>query len=274
MPVRYIQTECEACPEYGSLLVKTGQTTQRDSELDDGYYESGVAKSFTANTSGAQSGTTNIDLIHLAANTTVSFDSGTKEIRGTGIMDVFKATGGDSIVVTGSTSNNGVFTTTSATADKIVVSEAVADESAGASVVIAKRGAISNNTVLDNNTGLEWTKSISSVFGKTSTGQMPWTGSPYDIFAYAAAANSASLGGYTDWRIPNIVELISIVDYETGGQAYVDNSAFDTITRSIWTSNTETPSAGNAYYFESGNGRVLYNTKTTSTTYYALLVRG
>lgn len=43
---------------YTSKLLKTGQTTQYNSELDDGYYEKGVAKSYTVNTTGAQSGTT------------------------------------------------------------------------------------------------------------------------------------------------------------------------------------------------------------------------
>lgn len=270
MPVRYIQTECEACPEYGSLLVKTGQTTQRDSELDDGYYESGVAKSFTANTSGAQSGTTNIDLIHLAANTTVSFDSGTKEIRGTGIMDVFKATGGDSIVVTGSTSNNGVFTTTSATADKIVVSEAVADESAGASVVIAKREAISNNTVLDNNTGMTWMKNRPTKLGSASNGNIVWTGQPYDAFQYCATANAASLGGHADWRMPNAIELLTIYNYES---AELD-AAFTALGgANVWTSTTKPNATTTAYYLEGAGGRLLHDTKTTGAI-KVYLVRG
>jgi hypothetical protein len=36
------------------------------------------------------------------------------------------------------------------------------------------------------------------------------------VYAYAAAANAASFGGYTDWRNPNVPELISLQDDETG----------------------------------------------------------
>lgn len=41
-------------------LLKTGQTTQYSSELDDGYYEKGRAKSYTILTAGDYAGTTNI----------------------------------------------------------------------------------------------------------------------------------------------------------------------------------------------------------------------
>lgn len=34
------------------------------------------------------------------------------------------------------------------------------------------------------------------------------------VFNYAAAANAASLGGYTDWRVPNTFAFISLVDLE------------------------------------------------------------
>jgi hypothetical protein len=34
------------------------------------------------------------------------------------------------------------------------------------------------------------------------------------IFAYAAATNAASFGGYTDWRVPNGTELYSLCDTE------------------------------------------------------------
>lgn len=213
---------------YTSKMLATSQTTQRDSELDDGYYEIGVAKSYTVNTSGSQSGTTTVDLTHMDTSTAVSFDSGTKEIRGIGLMSAFKTNGGETIVVSGATNagNNGVFTTASATADKIVVAEALTNESAGASVVIKKRDSISNNTVLDNNTGLEWLRYLNTKFGSNTyaNGRLPWTGYPFDAFAYCAACNAASLGGHNDWRIPNIFELWNMMKLEpTSG---FDSTAF------------------------------------------------
>ncbi|KHO45878.1 MAG: hypothetical protein QJ16_C0016G0001, partial [archaeon GW2011_AR1] len=114
--------------------------------------------------------------------------------------------GGETIVVSGSSvpANNAVWTTASATADKVVLTTAPTDESAGASITVAKRDAISNNTVLDNVTGLTWLRYQSAKMGIAGSGAMPWTGQVYDIFAFCAAANAASLGGYTDWRIPNL----------------------------------------------------------------------
>lgn len=45
---------------FCNCLLKTGQTTQYNSELDDGYYEKGTAKSYTVLTTGDYSGTTNV----------------------------------------------------------------------------------------------------------------------------------------------------------------------------------------------------------------------
>ena len=112
-------------------LLKTGQTTQYSSELDDGYYESGVAKAYTVLTTGQYSGTSNIDLIHLTA-ATISFDAASKEIRDTGNGLAMFLTG-ETLVVTNSAINDGVFTVaTGGVAGTIVVNEALADEAAGA----------------------------------------------------------------------------------------------------------------------------------------------
>ena len=72
-------------------------------------------------------------------STAISFDSASKEIRGTGLMGVFAAGGGQTIVITGSASNNKTVHSTSADANKIVVTESLTDESAGASVTVVTR---------------------------------------------------------------------------------------------------------------------------------------
>ena len=41
-----------------------------------------------------------------------------------------------------------------------------------------------------------------------------------------AGLNTASFAGYTDWRVPNVKELQSIVDYETSTPSV--NPVFDT----------------------------------------------
>jgi hypothetical protein len=79
----------------------------------------------------------------------------------------------------------------------------------------------SNNCVQDNVTGLMWMRYINGNvgvdYGKGRTINIPWTtdGSGIGIWEYLSAANAASLAGYTDWRIPNILEVLSILDFST-----------------------------------------------------------
>lgn len=197
---------------YTSKLLKTGQTTQYNSELDDGYYHVGVARSYTVNEAGAQSGTTNVDLTHLVSDTG-AFTSANKTYTDAGKCEVFKAGGGETIVITGSTNNNGTFTTASATADTVVFVEAITDEADAPMTTFKKREAVSNNTVLDNNTGLTWLRYEPSLLGAGGDGKMPLTGFAYSAYQFCAIANAVSLGGHTDWRIPNILELMSIFNF-------------------------------------------------------------
>jgi hypothetical protein len=194
-------------------LLSTRQTTQYSGELDAGFWQTGVLPSYTVLNSGQYSGTSNVDLAYLT-RTDISFNSASKEIRCTGQMGVFLAAGGETIVVIGSHYNFGVYTTISATADKVVVSQSLVDETAGYNVSLIKREALSNVCVKDNRTGLMWLQKCSSKQGVAGNGKMPWTGQIYDIYDYCRAVNAARVGGYTDWRIPDINECESITKYQ------------------------------------------------------------
>ena len=78
-----------------------------------------------------------------------------------------------------------------------------------------------NGTVTDLATGLMWQKGYS---GKMSQGEA------------AAGASSFGLGGYTDWRLPTIKELYSLIDFSgedidpmasTGNKPFIDGEVFD-----------------------------------------------
>jgi len=260
-----------AVAPYGSLVLKTGQTTQYDSELDDGYYEKGVAKSYTVNTSGAQSGTSNVDLTHLVSDTG-AFTSGNKTYTDTEKCGVFKAAGGETIVISGSASNNGVFTTVSATANTVVFSEAITDEADAPETTFKKREAISNNTVLDNNTGLTWLRYFATKLGAAGTGTMPWSGVVYDIFQYCAVANAATLGGYTDWRIPNAFELLTLLDFEYPGGA-PPTAIFPSFPTNVWTSSVAVADQTKAKYIMFTTGQ-MSEVARTNLFIVPMLVRG
>lgn len=261
---------------YGSLLLKTGQTTQYNSAADDGSLEKGVAKSYTVNTAGAQSGTSNVTMIHLQA-ASVAFASATKTITRSNYCNGFVPGGGETIVVSGTKSNNGTFTTVSATANTIVVNEALTDESAdaGQTTVIKKTEAISNNTVLDNNTGLTWTRYNPVVLGLI--GKMRFKSVInyiFTIFNYAIAANAASLGGYTDWRVPNLFEMMSLMDYEAVN-AVPDTTAFPSVVASSYHTSTTQPSAvANSLLVRFDTGVILVRSTDGTDNDYILLVRG
>ncbi|MEW6077797.1 MAG: DUF1566 domain-containing protein [Thermodesulfobacteriota bacterium] len=89
-----------------------------------------------------------------------------------------------------------------------------------------------NNTVTDNVTGLMWTK--------FPTDTMSWQ----EGLAYC---ENLTLAGYSDWRLPNIKELRSIVDYtvelpsidldffpETIGSAYWSSTTYHVERTRVW----------------------------------------
>jgi len=136
-----------------------------------------------------------------------------------------------------------------------------------------KTEAHSNACVLDNATGLMWSRSTSLTVGPNSNGTLPWTvnGSGEGIYEYAAAANAASLAGYTDWRIPNVFSLFTLSDMEaTSG--HPDATAFPTLINQIWTSSTVPNTAANAYNVAFTTGIPQQMVKTNQ--YVVRLVRG
>jgi len=258
---------------YTSKLLKTGQTTQYNSELDDGHYEIGVARSWTIKTTGAQSGTTNVDLAHYAGGAgAIAFNNSTKKITDSGNgLAIFKT---NDVILTDSAANPGPFTvTTGNVAGEITCTGATfTNETPAGAVTIFKREAASNNTVLENNTGLEWKRYWSTKMGAASNGGMPMTGQLYDIFAYCAACNAVSVGGHNDWRVCNIYELATIYTYEApNAQGYA--TQFPNISSYDGTSGTTTPSDTSKQLGVSRLTGAIQSAAKTGASYF-FLVRG
>ena len=255
---------------YTSKLLKTGQTTQYNSELDDGYYEVGVAKSYTINTTGAQSGTTNIDITVLVSDSG-AFTASNKRYTDNTKCGVFSLSGGESIVISGSGSNNGTFTSVGADANYIQFSQTINDEADAPSTTFVKRYAYSNNTVLDNNTGLEWTR-YRYPYGQSYSYNV-WTGSTINsIFSILTVINGVSVGGHNDWRIPNYMEWLTLINLSTN---LPDPTAFPSFgSHVVWLATTNKATTTAAYYWAAGS--VFTGTKTSlaNGARIPLLVRG
>jgi Zn-dependent metalloprotease len=99
----------------------------------------------------------------------------------------------------------------------------------------------SNGTVTDNKTGLVWQQG--------EPGYMPWG----SALSYC---NGLSLGGSTDWRLPNVKELESLTD-DTRYYPAVDTTFFPNAYASVyWSSTTFAGYPGDAWSVSFGYGHV------------------
>jgi hypothetical protein len=114
-----------------------------------------------------------------------------------------------------------------------------------------------DGTITDNKTGLMWMK-------ETADNTMTWK----DAFSYCENLDYA---GYSDWRLPNIKELGSIVDYSAYNPAIDTNFFPDTMSSYYWSSTTGSNDTDNAWlvYFYNGDDCDYYK----SNTYYVRAVR-
>ena len=133
----------------------------------------------------------------------------------------------------------------------------VDDKSRSYHVVRAVRGPQSDNTLVDNgdgtvtdtSTGLMWQQSTSN------SDILPWT-------AALSYCENLTLAGYTDWRLPNIKELRTIVDTQTCNPA-IDTEYFpDTMRSDYWSSTTREVSPSSAWTIDFSYGEDFDNGKT------------
>jgi hypothetical protein len=117
-----------------------------------------------------------------------------------------------------------------------------ADVKAGAS----NAGSYTNNgdgTVTDNITGLMWQQTISPTATALSQTQA------------IAFCPTLSLAGHSDWRLPTVIELVSLVDYGVTTGALINATAFPQAPASVFWSSTPlagSPSSGFFVLFYNG----------------------
>lgn len=93
------------------------------------------------------------------------------------------------------------------------------------------------------------------------------------IWDVVQQANANALGGHTDWRVPNINELFTILDHSTFNPI-VDGAVFPaTPTWYHWSATTYSSNVAYAFYIQFQNGDTTYQIKTNIQC-HVRLVRG
>jgi len=116
-----------------------------------------------------------------------------------------------------------------------------------------------DGTVTDSSTGLVWAQ-YPAKGGSGNSQTMTWQEALSDCEA-------SMLGGFPDWRLPTIKELLSIADYSKTGPV-IDESAFPATPGSLfWTGTTAAADPAGAWHVDFGSGGSSYWVQKTSALY-------
>lgn len=115
-----------------------------------------------------------------------------------------------------------------------------------------------DGTVTDNLTGLVWEQD-----GSNTT--MSWK----EALAYCEARETP---GHSDWRLPNVKELMTIIDYTKQGPAIF--SAFSSNSASYWTSSTRNAHPNNGMYIDFTTGYTGYYYSKSTKSYVRCVCGG
>lgn len=149
---------------------------------------------------------------------------------------------------------------------------------AGASLAYIDNG---DGTLTDLNTGLTW--EIKTDDGTVNDKDRTYTFEEA-VTLHVAELNTAQLGGFADWRVPNIKELQSLVNYETNAAAVsvallhdctfhcTSDTCSCTSASFYWSSTSQQLTPTSAWGVDFGQGFTSRTTKTTK--FYVRGVRG
>jgi hypothetical protein len=125
-----------------------------------------------------------------------------------------------------------------------------------------------SSVTVDNRTGLMWVTNPLTDAGFKGT--QTWESA---LTSCTVTLNGMAYAGYTDWRLPNVRELMSIVDYGKASPPRISATAFPaTLFNDYWTSATNGAATLNKWYVDFSVGVVNNGLKTASI--YVRCVRG
>ncbi|RJQ55605.1 MAG: DUF1566 domain-containing protein [Nitrospiraceae bacterium] len=124
-----------------------------------------------------------------------------------------------------------------------------------------------DGTITDNLTGLIWMKDAGSI------GVNYWGNAVQSCNTLANGYYGLSDGSQAgDWRLPNVRELYSLIDFERYNPALPDSHLFINVMYNYWSSTTYAGNPNNAFYLNPNNGFMSYANKSGANV-YVLCVR-
>jgi hypothetical protein len=116
-------------------------------------------------------------------------------------------------------------------------------------------------TLTDNLTGLVWTKNANL------SGTVTWD----NAFTHIATLNAGPYDGRSDWRLPNIVELMSIMNYGSGSMStWLSSFGFTISATTFWSSTTYNNLLNEVWSFDVNSGSKNYSVKTNAYNAWAV----
>lgn len=132
---------------------------------------------------------------------------------------------------------------------------------------MAVRGAVPAQQFLDNGDGTVSDLTTGLMWQKASVQGISWQ----DGLAYCS---DLKLGGYSDWRLPDVNELISLVDYSKSSPS-IDENYFSNTALHYWSSTTYPSEPGKAYHVCFLRGRTeVYGKSDQGAASHLRAVRG
>ncbi len=113
----------------------------------------------------------------------------------------------------------------------------------------------SDGTVTDTKTGLMWKQCVEGLSGPDCASGSAKTFTWQQALQQAQAVNSGSFAGFSDWRVPNIKELLSLVEHQCSSPA-INLTRFPNASSAVlWSSSFDAgyPTYAWSVYFDNGD---------------------